>query len=280
MRALFVFVVVCFIPIKTAFSQVVDYSSFAPSERAQLSKCFSDMLTVVTRHNLREQLLPLLEAGCAGEIRSYRDALRPHWSKTAQQSDIENYFARKIEDQKEFVYFVKSLINKLVCGSTCMETPTMGTIMLIASMEEHAFNLFKAEPVSICSGDTCALDEYRKCLLLQASVQISKRTKPGAFENAAQQVCKQKESSARNILITEFLNVQKRQQNSRLSERTRSLIDEIINFNRHEAVISYAEDLSKVQPGRRSCKPEMCGDRECISLDPEPEPEYKCAIAD
>jgi hypothetical protein len=90
MRALFVFVVVCLIPIKSAFSQVVGYSRFAPSERAQLSKCFSDMLTVVTRHNLREQLLPLLEAGCAGEILSYRDALRPHWPKTAQQSEIDN----------------------------------------------------------------------------------------------------------------------------------------------------------------------------------------------
>jgi hypothetical protein len=134
----------------------------------------------------------------------------------------------------------------------------------------------------ICSGEACVLDAYRTCLYLQLSDVISKRAKPREFENMAQQKCKAQERAARSKLITDFVAVQKQQLDGELSQKTRGLIEEVISDIRHKIVVSYSEDLIKVQPGRKSCKTEMCGDYTCIYLDgtSDAEREYDCAISD
>ena len=159
-----------------------------------------------------------------------------------------------------------------------MKFPTAGTTALVALQEEAAIRLYRDQPVSFCSGDACVIDAYRKCLLLQMSAQITRRTKPRVFEKVAQQECVATENTARGVLTIDFVNAQRLQQSTELSENTRDLIEAVIRDIRREIVVSYAEDLTKVQPGRQSCKTAMCGDTKCISL--EEDFEYKCSIAD
>jgi hypothetical protein len=98
----------------------------------------------------------------------------------------------------------------------------------------------------------------------------------------AQQRCKAQESAARAKLVINFVTAQKQQLDVELSQKTRGLIEEVISDIRHKIVVSYSEDLIKVQPGRKSCKTEMCGDSTCIQLSDmsDAELEYHCAIGD
>ena len=151
-------------------------------------------------------------------------------------------------------------------------------------MEETADRLYSEDDkqMPICSGEACVLDAYRSCLYLQISdVIISKRAKPREFENVAQQKCKAQEGAARAKLIVDFVTVQKKQLDQELSQTTRDLIEQVIGDIRHKIVFDYSEDLIKVQPGRKSCKTEMCGDSTCIFLDnmTDAEREYDCAIS-
>jgi len=262
MRSFSGLIFTCFILTTSAFSQETDYADitkFATREKAQLAKCFSDMLTVAQRHNLRKQLAALLEAGCAAEKHNYIAALLPH--------------ARKVF--KAFQDWPNDLLQHLV------------EVDAIGPMEQKADDLFKNRPVSFCSGNACALDTYRKCLLGQISDGITKRTKPRQFEQTVQLKCRAPENAARAALIIDFSNAQKLQISAELSHKTRELINEIIAEIRQEIVVSYCEDLVKVQPGLQSCKPiceegslcvPFCGkDKPCLS--PEEE-EYQCAIRD
>jgi hypothetical protein len=257
MRALFIFLLVLLMPSGNAMAGDVDYSKidytkFARAERMQLTKCFLDVLEVAKRHSLRGHLTGFLEAACAKEMLSYENAL--------------------VSDPPPGVEFLEKDTKKKFLAMT-----------FIGNMESAADGLYSKDDkqMPICSGDACVLDSYRTCLYLQLSEVIAKRAKPRDFENVAQQKCRAQESAARSKLIGDFVTVQKQQFDRELSQKTRGLIEEVISDIRHKIVVSYAEDLVKVQPGRKSCKPEMCGDYPCISLDPDPEPqpEYKCAIS-
>jgi hypothetical protein len=235
-----------------ALVEEVDYSRFARAERLQLTKCFSDMLMVVKRHSLRKHLDSFLEAGCSAEMHNYEDALRPQLQNVSDVQQI---------SESNRPYVIKFI-----------------TTHLIGSMEEAAQRHYREQPVSFCADDACPLDAYRKCLLRQVSDQVSRRTEPREFERVAQQTCNSAQQAARIVLTIDFTNAQKLQRDPELSGKTRDLINDVITDIRHESVISYAEDLTKVQPGRKSCRPQLCGDRPCIRIDSEPEPEYKCAI--
>lgn len=253
MRAVLMVLLAFSIFMTDALAEDVDYNKFARTERAQLAKCFTDVLRVAKRHSLREHFTAFLEASCAEEMRNYRRGL-------GRDPPPGLEFLSKDLQQAQF------------------------SMLLIGSMENAADRLYRQEDnqMPVCSGDACVLDAYRACLYLQIPDQISKLTKPREFENVAQQKCKVSESAARASLILDFVTVQKQQIDGELSQTTRSLIEETINEIRHKIVFSYSEDLVKRQPGRQSCKREMCGDSACVSLSgPGPdELEYECAIQD
>ena len=100
MRTFPLIAIACCIWITTALAEEADFSRLASSERAQLAKCFADMLTVVKRHNLRKHLLPLLEAGCAAEMRSYKAALLPHWANESHQLSSEAFLKKQASEMK------------------------------------------------------------------------------------------------------------------------------------------------------------------------------------
>jgi len=80
-------------------------------------------------------------------------------------------------------------------------------------------------------------------------------------------------------LNNDFNNVLKNTLRRGVDHQMHELIGNIVDGIRQSVVVLYGEDLVKVQPGRKSCKPEMCGASECISLSTEPEPtEYECVI--
>ena len=251
MRVLVIFIFACslFANSAKAGEELTDekVSALARPERSQLAKFFLDMLAIIERHRLREKLIYFLEAGCALEMSNYHHALAQQLPSEWREQEVRGHLL---------------------------------STQLIGSMEENAERFYREQPVSFCSGDACVLDAYRKCLLLQIPDEVTKRTEPRQFEQSAQQKCKGSESSALSVLTIDFTNAQKLQLDPGLSEKTRDLIDQVITDVRHTIVISYAEELRKVEPGRLSCGPQLCGDRPCISLDPEPEPEYKCAIGE
>jgi hypothetical protein len=257
MRALSIILFVLFAPLASALAGDVDYSKidynkFARAERRQLAKCFNDILIVAKRHSLRENLTAFLEAGCAAEMRNYENGL-------AQDPPPGLEFLSKDVQKKWF------------------------STNLIGNMEATVDGLYNDDTqMTVCSGEACVLDTYRACLYLQLSDQISKQIKPHVFENAAQQKCKSQESAARGKLIIDFITAQKQQLDGELGQKTRSLIEEVISDIRHKIVVSYSEDLIKFQPGRKSCKTEMCGDSTCIQLSDmsDAELEYHCAISD
>ncbi|WP_156438760.1 hypothetical protein [Bradyrhizobium valentinum] len=229
----------------------IDYSQFAQSERKSLAKCFLDMLAVVQRHKLRNELTDFLEAGCQAEMRAVESELGRHPPP----------------------------------GLDGMSEELRGRVlgpMFIGPMETAAIEIYKDQKASFCTGDACVFDAYRKCIMLQAADDIVRRLKPTEFENQLKVKCKVSEIAARATLTNDFLGVQRLQREPELSEKTRELIDGVIKEIRQASIISYAEDLVKVQPGRKSCKIpiEMCGKTECISLDdvPKSQREYECAI--
>ena len=116
----------------------------------------------------------------------------------------------------------------------------------------------------------------------QLSNEITRRIKPREYDSIVQQNCRTAESAARTALTLDFESAQRLQQDAKLSEKTRALIDGTIKDIRQQLVVSYSEELVKVQPGRKSCKTELCGDYPCISLagPSNEELEYRCAISD
>jgi hypothetical protein len=246
MRAL---LIACFVfsALNVGVAEEVDYTKLARPERTQLGKCFSDMLTVAKRHHLRERLTRFLEAGCAAEMRNYSNALLPHVPKRFQDWDIE---AKK----------------------SLLATP------LIGSMEENAARLYDEGPVTVCSGEACVIDAFRKCLLLPHGEEVGKRTEPRDFDSLINQRCQKDEGAARSTLIVDFTNAQKLQRDPQLSANTRTLVDETLKEIREEIIVAYAEELVRIVPGRKSCKKEMCGSHTCIYL--VEYSEYKCAIGE
>lgn len=257
-----------------AVAQNGDPKSFAPFERDQLMKCFYDMLTVVKRHKLRNQLISFLEAGCASEVNSYNKALRDHWPKEARESQTEKYFQTKTDTNS---IYLKSLMFRMMCQNDCMEYPTSAAVLLIAAMESVAHDMYRKQSVSFCTGEACAFDAYRRCLLQAVPDELSKRTKPADFEKVVQTKCGEAESSTRVALTIDFTTAQQLQIDSELSSRSRDLINEAIREAQKEAVVTYAEDLTKIMPERKSCKTPMCGDQRCINL--EGDVEYNCSIS-
>jgi hypothetical protein len=231
----------------------IDYSKFARAERTQVAKCFSDLLTVVQGHGLREELRGFLEAGCKAEMQHYKDALG-----LALQSEPE-------VQRYNFSEFMMSYLTGQIASD------------FISSMVSKAVELYREQPLSFCNGASCPLEQYHKCLLLRATEEVTNRTEPRDFENIAREKCKATESEARVALTIDFANVQKHQKDPELSGKTRDLINEVITDIRHETVISYAEDLARVETGRRSCKLE----KSVIATDRfRGEGEYRCAIGD
>jgi hypothetical protein len=147
----------------------------------------------------------------------------------------------------------------------------------ILSMVEKASEIYKQRPPSACSGTGCSLDQYRTCLMRQMPPSIRLRKTPIDFENEAQQKCDDAGSAARSALTNDFDDVQKRHLAGGLSHKMNDFIGDIIVDARQAVVVLYAEDLSKVQPSRKSCRPEMCGASPCISLQERPT-EYQCVI--
>jgi hypothetical protein len=277
MRILFLITLSLLVATTDGRADNIDFSNLARSERQQLAKCFSDFLQVLQRHKIREGLLEFLESGCKGEIVDFRDAVKKHWPAEVPDPKAETFMASEIR-KTDVSQYVRAMMIRIMCGSDCMKYPSSAAIMMIYSLEERAIQLYKDQGVSFCSGDECLMDIFRKCMILQISDVLPKRPKPRDFEKVAQANCKDKENAARGVLTIDLGNAQRLQQEVQLSERTRALIDGVFIGIRHAAVVSYAEDLTKVVPGRKSCKTPMCGDRTCISL--EDEPEYNCAIAD
>ncbi|MGC2780302.1 MAG: hypothetical protein WA418_32170 [Bradyrhizobium sp.] len=253
--ALFALFGICFVSAgfaaETDYSKV-DYNQFAILERKQLAKCFTDVLAVVERHRLRNELWDFLYAGCAAEIRSVETALADH-------------------PPPGFDGLPADIAGK-----------TIG-LPYISSMARRAEEEFTRRPLTFCKGDSCVLDDYRKCLTLKSASEIERRSTPSIFEGSARKHCARSEASARAVLSNEFLAAQRLQQNPDLPPKTLELIDQILVAIRRKAVIAYAEDLVKAVPGHKSCKVpvEMCGASECISLSeisPE-QREYECAVA-
>src|SRR5262249_16299249 len=150
----------------------------------QLGKCFTDMLTVVKRHQLRDHLMELLYAGCAAERQRYGNALRPYL-------------------KKEYKFDTEPL-------------QQLSIRMMIYTMVQAAKEIYREEEVTFFSGDSCALDTYRKCLLRQIPDGVTNRIRPRDFEGQAQHKCGTVEGAARGVLIVDFTNAQKLQLDSQL----------------------------------------------------------------
>lgn len=229
-----------------------DYSQYARPERMRLARCFSDILAVVERHGLRNELWDFLAAGCVAEQRSVEAALA----------------------------------SRRPPGFDELPSDTAGQILgspYISSMMRAAEEQYTSKSVAFCKGDSCVLEDYRKCLAVKSAAEISRQSSPLTFEKSAKSDCGRSEALARAVLTNEFLAAQRLQESPRLSSKTRELIDQVILAIGRDAVVAYAEDLVKAVPGRKSCKipVQMCGASECISLDettPE-QREYECAIA-
>jgi hypothetical protein len=231
------------ISIPRGFSNDVDVEKLARAERAGLTKCMSDSLIVIEKHRLSGRLFDLwglFEATCGMEIERV---------KSAAENQLK-------EDWQK----------KLMPGQ------------LVLAMVENASDFYGKRPRSSCSGTGCNLDEYRTCLMRQMPAAIKSRKRPIDFENQGQQQCEGTESAARSALTNDFDNVQKRHLAGGLNHKMNDAIRDIIVDVRQAVVVLYAEDLVKVQPGRKSCRPEMCGASPCISLDENKPTEYQCVI--
>jgi hypothetical protein len=112
----------------------------------------------------------------------------------------------------------------------------------------------------------------------QMPAAIRLRTKPIDFEKQAQQKCEEAESVVRSALTNDFDHVQKRHFAGGLTHEMSDVIADIITDVRQAVVVLFAEDLIKVQPSRKSCRPAMCGASPCISLDENQPTEYQCVI--
>lgn len=226
-----------------AFSEDIDLSKLARAERADLASCMSDSLAVIEKYQLSSRMFDLwdlFEATCGIELERV---------KSAAESQL-----------KEDLY------KKLIPGQ------------LVLSMVENASKIYGERLKSSCVGKGCVLEEYRTCLMRQILPAIKQRKKPIDFEKQSQQQCEEAESTVRSILTNDFDALQKRHFAGGLNHRMNDKILSIITSSRQAVVVLYAEDLVKVQPQRKSCKPQMCGAAPCISLDENQPTEYQCVI--
>jgi hypothetical protein len=106
---------------------------------------------------------------------------------------------------------------------------------------------------------------------------ISLRKKPIDFEKEAQQQCENAESAARSALNDDFSDVQRRHSAGGLDRKMDDAIGNMLAGSRQAVVVLYGDDLRKVQPERKSCRPKMCGASPC-SLDQNESSEYECVI--
>jgi hypothetical protein len=226
-----------------AVAQEIDVEKLARSERIELAGCLSDVLVIVEKHGLPRQLFRIsnfLKAACSIEIERVTSAAE-----------------RQIKDD----IYKKMLPSQLVFG-----------------MFQNASELAERKPLFSCSGTGCRLEEYRTCLMRNVPVEIRNLKSPNDFEKQARHKCTDTESAARIALTNDFGNVQRRHLAGNFTHQMNDEISNVINDIRQEIVVLYAEDLVKAQPGRKSCKPEMCGASPCISLGEKPT-EYQCAIS-
>ncbi len=230
---------VLLVSLTRALGQDVEFENLARSERLDLARCFSDTLTVARKHKLAQWLSPTLQAVCAVEIERV---------KSAAERDLKDEFMKK-----------------------------WGPGQLAYGMLWKALELYKEHPVSPCSGTGCSLANYRACLMRRMPSAINTKRRPADFERLAQEQCHDSEGATRAALSNDFDNVMKSHFARGLNHTINDLIRDITTGTRREVVALYAEDLVKVQPGRRSCRPEMCGASPCLSLVEKPS-EYECVI--
>ncbi|MTD92848.1 hypothetical protein GIW81_00700 [Hyphomicrobium sp. xq] len=217
--------------------------SLARNEQAQLVKCFGDMLTLVKRYNLREQLQHILYEGCAAERRALSDAV------VKSLPAAEKNFAKGL------------------AGAMSIDTLT------------GAVELYKAQPVSVCAGDSCVLGEYRKCLLIDLPIAASKRVPPSRFEQEAQERCRTHEARARGVLTVEFANAQKLQIDPQLSKATREELAKAVKQVLEDAVVDYGSELARLDPTRSSCEPDLCDGQPCLYMYGAPPTRYECMVS-
>ncbi len=223
----------------SAFAQDLDVENLARPERTVLAKCLSQTLTVIEKHRLVQWIHELLGAACAGEIERVESAAKYQLKDEVGQEDLPGF--------------------------------------MVWEMVDNAREIYKEQPVSFCSGTGCSLDEYRTCLMHRMPIAIKARRNPADFETLAQQQCQDTESAARSALTNDFDTVLTLHFAGGINHQVNGVIGDIIVGIRHDVVVLYAEDLVKVEPTRKSCKPEMCGASPCIRLSEHPT-EYQCVI--
>lgn len=235
--------IVNLVSISGAFAGDVDFDKLARREKEQLAACMSDTMAVIEKHRLGTKTVSiwnLFESACGVEIERV---------KSATESQLKD-----------------ELLKKLLPGQT------------IFGMISNASDILEKGRLSPCAADGCSVDRYRACLMQQMPSAIRARKKPADFEKQAQEQCEGAEGMTRSILSNDFDNVQKHHFAGGLDHRMNDTIGSIILATRQAVVVIYAEDLVKVQPGRKSCKPEMCGASACISLGGDQPTEYQCVI--
>lgn len=224
-----------------------DLRTVAVAEKNRVADCFSKMLIVVVRHRLRPRLIQLLEAGCAAERAVFREAV--YENPPAEVKD-----------------FSKVMLDVAIA------TP------VLAAMESRAIDIYERQATGECAGDGCSLKDYRSCLVDQGVQLLASLVKPVEYERQAERACAAAKAKALAAMRNDFGEMLESQIAGKLTSPVRDGIAAVLDDVRKEAVIAYAEDLAREVPGRRSCKPEMCGDRECISF--VEDAEYGCAISD
>lgn len=221
----------------------IDFEKLARPEREQLASCMSDALVVIEKHRLAGAMFGLWElfdAACGMEIERVKFAARNQLKDPA--------------------------VKEMLPGQ------------LILGMVENATEQYKKRKLSDCSGTGCSLERYRTCLVRQIPAAVRDRKKPRDFETLSRQHCEDAEGEARSALANDFDYVQKHHDAGGINHKMNDAIIKLVDDVRHSVVVFYGEDLLKVQPERRSCKPEMCGASPCISLDVNQPTEYECTI--
>ena len=223
----------------SAHAEDVDVDKIALSERKVLARCLTDTLEFVKKYHLGNWLDGFLDASCAPEIESVVSAARNQ---------------------------LKEPLNKQVVPN-----------MLAYGMFENARKIYDEEKLTSCSGNSCLLNEYRACAMRQMSSAIKLKRSPSDFEMSAEKACANDESNARIALTNDLTDILKQHALRGVNHPVYELLGKVVKGLREEVVVLYGEDLVKIQPDRRSCKPQMCGALPCISLEKTPT-EYECVI--
>ena len=229
----------------TAVVARIDVENLARAERAELAGCFSDSMTVIEKYQLADSwfgLSNLLQATCAVEIERTKSAAK----------------------------------NQLRGEGLFIEDFAPGAV--VNAMFDRAWEVYRQQKVTACSETNCVLDQYRSCLMRRMSGAVKAQIKPADFEKEAEQHCEDFESTARAALTNDFNNVLKLHFAHGMTHQVNDAIVDILDGLHHDVVVLSAEDLAKVQPGRKSCKPQMCGASPCISLNENEPSEYECVI--